>query len=298
MSTSEIINTTLDAYERVISETEKNLLARVLRLVGELDTDAGGRIRANTKNMRLLTTIKTELYKTAGTPVFRRGTKEFLKAFDAIYEKLDPTLPPRYAALHKQVLEDTKQSLSNAAIYHEALRPLNDMLTKAVTTAARFDDLVKDLSGEITGNYARTYATTALTQYAGQNNKFIAEDTGAEWFEYVGSNIKTTRPFCLCCTKKRYIHRSEFKDLLKGKIGDEEVELSSTTNLPKGMIEGTDEDNLIVNVGGWNCRHQLVPISTAAVPQEVKDKIAFKEQRKKNNVEISKATKAEKQTRA
>ena len=124
--------------------------------------------------------------------------------------------------------------------------------------------------------YANTYATTAISQYAGENNKILTDDLGLEWFEYVGSNIETTREFCDHLTEKRYIHKSEIKTILKGEIDGYQCEIYEKTGLPKGMIEGTNEQNFQVNCGGWNCRHQLVPVAKEAIPKNEKEALPYR----------------------
>jgi hypothetical protein len=39
------------------------------------------------------------------------------------------------------------------------------------------------------------------------------------------------------------------------------------------MIDGTTPDNFIVNRGGYNCGHELIPVSEARVPKEVREKV-------------------------
>ncbi len=124
--------------------------------------------------------------------------------------------------------------------------------------------------------YANTYATTAMSQYVGENNRLLTNDLGLEWFEYVGSNIETTREFCEHLTEKRYIHKSEIKTILKGEIDGHQCEIYEKTGLPKGMIEGTTEQNFQVNCGGWNCRHQLVPVAKEAVPKNEKEALPYR----------------------
>lgn len=115
-----------------------------------------------------------------------------------------------------------------------------------------------------------------MTQLAGENNRLFTDDLGAEWFQYVGSVIETTRQFCELLTEKEYIHKSEIKDILNGYIEIDgkvhECEMNPKTGLPKGLIEGTTEQNFQVNVGGWNCRHQLIPISELMVPEHIRAK--------------------------
>lgn len=166
---------------------------------------------------------------------------------------------------------------------------------RAVTSNAKFSDLTRELHEHLTttenkqgalSKYANTYATTSMSQYVGENNRLLTNDLGLEWFEYVGSNIETTREFCEHLTEKRYIHKSEIKTILKGEIDGYQCEIYEKTGLPKGMIEGTNEQNFQVNCGGWNCRHQLVPVAKEAVPLEIRAKFEKKAQDKiDNNIE-------------
>ena len=150
--------------------------------------------------------------------------------------------------------------------------------------------MLDKVSGALS-KYANTYATTAISQYAGENNKILTYDLGLEWFEYVGSNIETTREFCDHLTEKRYIHKSEIKTILKGEIDGYQCEIYEKTGLPKGMIEGTNEQNFQVNCGGWNCRHQLVPVAKEAVPLDIRAK--FEEQETSTPTKAQKPTKTE-----
>ncbi|MDO4813433.1 MAG: hypothetical protein Q3995_07960, partial [Eubacteriales bacterium] len=116
----------------------------------------------------------------------------------------------------------------------------------------------------------------SLSQFTGQNNKLLTDDLGVEWFMYVGSTMERTREFCQHMTAKKWVHVSEIPEILKGHIEYEgevhKCKIYAKTKLPSGMIEGTNEDNFQVNVGGWNCRHQLVPVAAAAVPEEIRNK--------------------------
>ncbi|MBQ7388047.1 MAG: hypothetical protein IJW01_01540 [Paludibacteraceae bacterium] len=111
--------------------------------------------------------------------------------------------------------------------------------------------------------------------FTAQNNKLLTDDLETEWFMYTGSNIETTREFCQHLTEKKYIHRSEIPTILTGKIDDHQCEIYDKTGLPYGMIEGTTPENFQVNCGGWNCRHQLVPVADAVVPADVRRRFEF-----------------------
>ncbi|MBR1480836.1 MAG: hypothetical protein IJ609_02780 [Paludibacteraceae bacterium] len=106
----------------------------------------------------------------------------------------------------------------------------------------------------------------------------MTDDLGTQWFMYTGSNKETTREFCEHLTAKKYIHRSEIPTILTGKIeynGEvHQCAIYPKTNLPYGMIEGTTPENFQCNCGGWNCRHQLVPVADAVVPASLRAKFA------------------------
>jgi hypothetical protein len=92
-----------------------------------------------------------------------------------------------------------------------------------VTSGAKYADLVDEFHKQLESSddstsalakYAKTYATTAMTQLAGENNRLFTDDLGAEWFQYVGSVIETSRQFCELLTEKEYIHKSEIKGII------------------------------------------------------------------------------------
>jgi hypothetical protein len=115
----------------------------------------------------------------------------------------------------------------------------------------------------------------------------INADLGLKWFAYRGSNIKTTREFCLHMTKKEYIHESEFETVLSGNIDCHQCRIYERTGLPQGLIEGTTPENFPTYRGGWNCQHGLYPVPEIMVPKKVREKLeknaTFAENSEKDN---------------
>lgn len=289
-----------EQFAGVITKTEKAIFDSAVELIKRLDIDANGYIKNTTANLKLLSDIKTRLARIANNKDYLRGVKDLAQAFDDIYRKqlayysqsfaaktLGENHKSKFAAMQRVAVANTVEGLTGAGLQTGVLDSLNKMLLKAVTSGAKYSDLVADFKAQLisTGDsqsslakYAGTYATTAMTQYAGQNNKLFTDDLGTEWFEYVGSTIETTREFCNVIIEHHpYIHKSEIPDILKGEIVSQKtgevihVALNPKTGLPKGMIEDTTPENFQINVGGWNCRHQLVPIAKEAVPKEIRD---------------------------
>lgn len=296
-----------EQFANVITKTEKAIFDSAVALIKKLDIDSRGHIRTTTANLKLLSDIKLRLGRMTKSKEYLKGVQELVKAFDDIYraqvsyystqfakKTLTDNAKKKFAAMQRVAVTNTIEGLTGSGVNANVTDELSKMLLRAVTTGAKYSDLVDEFRSKLISSddnvsafakYANTYATTALTQYAGQNNKLFTDDLGTEWFEYVGSQIESTREFCNTLLERhQYIHKSEIKDILAGRITDQktgeviEVEINAKTGLPKGMIEGTTPDNFQVNVGGWNCRHQLVPIAKEAVPKEIRERYECKPQ--------------------
>ena len=315
-----------NAFDGVITKTEQKIFDSAVELIKKLDVDAYGNIKMSTANLKVLSDIKSRLSQIASKDkAYLQGVKELAASFDSIYKSqtvyyakhfaektLNDKAKSKYEAMKRVAVTTTIDGLTGAGLQSNVLDPLAKTLLRAVTSGAKYADLVNELRNQLmttdTGEgslakYAKTYATTALTQYAGQNNRLFTDDLGAEWFQYVGSEIETTREFCHHLTAKEFIHVSEIPDILSGKIEYDgkvhQCKMNPKTDLPYGLIEGTTPENFQVNVGGWNCRHQLVPVAKEAVPQNIRAKFDKQTQeqiaKKKAEEECKKAEEAKKQ---
>ena len=293
-----IIDNESEKFDSVITKTEKAMLSAAVNAIKKLDVDASGNIRTTTANIKLLATIRTKLATVASNKEFMSGVKSVANAMDKLYKAqveyyskafpqktLGENAKKKHQALQQIAISNVANGLSQSALTTSVVEPLNKMLLRAVTSGSKYADLIDEFHKQLESSddstsalakYAKTYATTAMTQLAGENNRLFTDDLGAEWFQYVGSVIETSRQFCELLTEKEYIHKSEIKDILNGYIEIDgkvhECEINPKTGLPKGLIEGTTEDNFQVNVGGWNCRHQLIPISELMVPEHIRAK--------------------------
>ena len=287
----ETLDKSAEWFDGVLKKTEKKLFDESVVLLKDLDLTPDGKVKTSIANLKKIASIKSKLTKLAEGKDYLQSVSEIAKIFDELQKQQNAyfasefpsnTLAENYKdkrALMKQIAtNNTIEALTGAGLQENVTSKLNDILLRAVTSSEKFSDLQeefrKHLIGEDGGTgaltrYAGTYAVTAMSQFTRQNNKLLTQDLGLEWFMYVGSNIETTREFCQHLTKKRYIHISELPDILRGKIDGHQCAIYKKTGLPYGMIEGTTEETLQVNCGGWNCRHQLVPIAKEAVPKEL-----------------------------
>lgn len=308
-------------FDKVVEASEKKILQETLSLIKGLETDAHGNIKTTISNLKKIGVIKTRLTKIANNKQFLAGVAKLIGAFDKIYneqKKYFDSLSSNFVAhtnyhmgasskfelMKSLAAQNVANNLTGAGLSANVTGKISDMLLRAVTTGAKYSDIVSEMHAYLLSTetsqgalskYAKTYAVTALGQYTGQNNKLVTDDLGCEWFMYTGSTIETTREFCAHMTKKKYIHISEFADILAGKIDGHECAIYDKTGLPHGLIEGTTPENFLVNVGGWNCRHQLVPIAKEMVPAEIRAKFEKPKQPTKEEIEAQK--KAEEEAR-
>ncbi len=291
-----------DSFESIATKEQKKLFDEVLTLAKDLETDTLGKVKQTIGNLKRLTQIKAKLAALAKDKDWAAGIAKFAQYFGTLqklqneyYSQHFPeatfseTAKKKNELMKQLAVQNTIEALMGDGLKANVTDKLNDILLRAVTTGAKYSDLQEELRAHLLGKdsgqgalvrYTTTYATTALSQYTGQHNKLLTDDLDTEWFMYTGSNKETTREFCEHLTAKKYIHRSEIPTILTGKIDDYQCAIYPKTNLPYGMIEGTTPENFQCNCGGWNCRHQLVPVADAVVPAALRAKFPNKERQK------------------
>ncbi len=285
-----------DSFDSIANAEQKKIYEEVLTLAKDLETDSLGKVKQSIANLKRLTQIKTKLAALSKDKEWVAGLTHFAQYFGILQKQqnayfadhfpsltLSKTAKEKHELQKQLAVQNTMEALMGDGLKANVTDKLNDILLRAVTTNAKFADLQEELRAHLLGKdggqgafarYATTYATTALSQFTGQNNKLLTDDLDCEWFMYTGSNKETTREFCQQLTAKKFIHKSEIPTILQGRIDDYQCAIYPKTGLPYGMIEGTTPDNFQCNCGGWNCRHQLVPVADALVPTALRAKFA------------------------
>ena len=283
------------AIEKIINHsvgTQDEIYNKIAVLVRNLDVESNGTIKQTIKNLNALNSIKNVIYK-----VFRdnqKGFEDFAKVINEIteiqrlyYRAIDSTYKPTKVAnaIKIEAINKVYENLSGSAIKDTIANKVKDVLTKNVTTGTLFTDMLSEVkevvktteAGKgIFERYVTQITTDAIFQYSAQVEQLTSSDLGYEWFVYSGAIIETSRDFCEACKKKKYIHISEFSNLLSGdfkEFKDLKGEINPKTELPNGMIAGTNESNLLINRGGYNCGHRFIGVPTDSVPKSLRDKI-------------------------
>jgi hypothetical protein len=272
---------------------EQRMFEELLLLIKDLKVK-NGRIVIGMENLKMLNKLRPALERIVFSKEYARDLNAFIKAFSTVavlqndfFSGLhsDFTAGEYYKAIKKTAVENTIAGLTEDSIRANVLEPVRELLRTGILSGQSYASLAESLRNELTGldggngslsRYARTYATDSINRFSREYMAAISEDLGYEWFVYRGSNLETTREFCELMTKKEYVHRSEFGEVLKGLIDGHQCRIYDKTGLPYGMKAGTDEANFPVNCGGWNCGHQLIPVPEESVPEGIRARVREK----------------------
>jgi hypothetical protein len=299
MDFEKIIKTVEKAIERFnkgIPSLQKEMYNGIQEELKRLDT-VNGKIKATVSNLRIITSIKNKLLKLILTDDYKKEVREFAKAFNEVtklqneyWRSVESTFKPKtlLKEIRTQAISDTVAKLTESGIGATIQEQIADVLRTNITTggsyAALTDQLRESLLNTETdgmlSKYAKQITTDSLNQYSAQYTQAVSIDLGFEWYAYQGSDITTTRPFCDAMTDFRYFHVSESPRLLRAedlyymKDGVKtKVPIYERTKLPHGMIPGTNPANFQINRGGYNCGHQIRPVSERLVPEDIKQRV-------------------------
>jgi hypothetical protein len=249
-----------------------------------MDVDATGNIRQTEDNIRRIGLITEELNKVLAGGEYKDAVQSFLASIDEgvqltddIAKKIDASFQPDN--VQRQLLAISKQNAINAffgsGLKENVTQPFLEQLTANVAARAPLNQAVKALQGVIEGTEATdgrllaNVRTTANTAQAIADRSYAAavnEELGIEYFQYLGGEIPTTRPFCEH-REGAIFHRKEIEAWGNGENSAGINDISNGTWA--GRIDGTDSRSIFTFVGGWNCRHFLVPVIKQKVPASV-----------------------------
>jgi hypothetical protein len=217
------IDESIKQWDNAIPGMEKDFFANVMRLVKKLEL-SGDDIKKTVSNLRLMNRIKGELDSALYTKRYLKEVESFIKYFDQVEkiqseyftESFDKFSKPNiWNEIKRQTIEDVVASLTEADISTLVIQPVADLIRDDVMNGSSWSNMVKSLEKLIESRsgldsplkrYSSQIVTDAINQYAAQYNNTITDDLGLQWFQYVGSLVKHSRPFCRSLVAKRWVN--------------------------------------------------------------------------------------------
>lgn len=210
---------------------------------------------------RFLDTIANEVYQSSvtGRP-FNEMVKNIRGQISGVYQRSNEN------AVNRLVDYIDKNRYSENAQIIERVKKAREVLHTKYAS---------DILGNNMRRYASQIAQDSLMQFDGQFTLYKGKEAGITKFQYVGTNITTTRSFC-----RRYLDR----------VFTEEEARSIWQQSWRGK-SGTDP---FINRGGYRCRHSFILYDDDWFTEETDDNI--QEQTKTN--ERQRKEQAEKKTQS
>lgn len=279
-----LLDSVPEALATAAERAQRDAWRKLGPLLAEMDVDADGNIAQTEDNIRRIGLITEELNKVLAGGEYKDAVQKFfgdldqgIVLTDEIAKKISSTFEP--SNVQKQLLVISKQNAINAffgsGLRERVTQPFLEQLTANVAARAPLREAVKALQIVIEGDdktdgrllaNVRTTAGTAQAIADRSYSAAVNEELGIEYFQYLGGEIATTRPFCEHREGGIY-HRKEIESWGAGKnsAGINDIKDGNWD----GRIEGTDSKSIFTFVGGWNCRHFLVPVIKQRVPATV-----------------------------
>lgn len=274
-----------DKLQTVIEKNELKLFKQLLNDLGKLNVE-NGKIVASRENLAKITGIVENLKRA----FLNKDYVDAIKAFAAEIAT--------QAQLNNSILEKTIGSFSDTEMFKAAvqnsqrnalmlldenaitsrfLQPITEILSNATVQSVSFQEAVKTLQNNMIGEnakfskYAKTYVKDAFSIADRQYNDLISRENEIEFYRYDGNKIATTRYFC-CVRYGNIYHRKEIESW-----GNKESLWNNTADSGKcaklkggGRNPDTNKSTIFSYLGGFNCRHVLIPIATDYVPESIK----------------------------
>lgn len=244
----DLFTNSFDEIKSEIEKTDNEIRIILLGLLAGLSTTKG-RVTATVEEINLLMSkFRDEIMNSRYMNTLRFIANKYNKQFKIItnYYRSNADLSNDAILRAKQRHDAIKRSaitrLSN--IDTKIIEPVKTQLIVSTVTKQTVKSLVESVQLPLFTSDMTD--TETLYSTAG---RMISTDYGdvldIEEYEYLGGTIKSTREFCI---------ERDGKTFTK-----EEIESWADEDW-QGKIDGTDDENIFILLGGYNCRHWLKPV--------------------------------------
>ncbi len=290
-SPKEIVTTIdefVDEFSAKMTPIQKDLYNRVELLIKDITVDAEGNIKRTTKNLNIINKVKAELEGVIRKPEYQDLVSNIQESLDEVntlqesyYAKIDKAFetPKVMATIQKQAFDTSVADLTEAGINTNVVSEAVTLLQNNISEGASFSTMQSQLEDFIIGNaetdgklvsYSRQIMSDTMHMTSRKYNALAVDDLGLVWYQYIGSEKPTSRPFCIAMLDKEWVHESELAKCARGSIDGKQISLA-------GLMPDTTGSNLVDRCGGYNCAHALIAVPAENVPNQVRKRFEVEE---------------------
>lgn len=274
----ELIVGSADLFSASMIRAQNRLYNRIIGVLKGLELDADGYIRQSSANRRILREAQNVFDQLIQDPVYRNAVNSqvsIIPKIDALNTKYFIAISKVFSPnknfikdLQKQIIRDVNLNLLNEGVIVNVKQPLNSILSQNVNSGGNFAGFTEQVRNFIKGTdvdgrllrYAKTYVADTLFAYARTWQEAVTTDLDLEFYLYsggltaAGKGSGGSRDFCIERTGN-YYHRKE---------------IESWASLSwQGKNAATTKSSIFTLLGGHNCKHSVIPVSTKIVPDDV-----------------------------
>jgi hypothetical protein len=260
-------------YASAIGKVQKSLYDQLVGILKILELDSEGYVKQNSINRKILNQADNKINEVFSSSKYTNAINNYISVIPQInlnnvkyFTSIEETFKPSriflknlqadtITTIEKYVLRDGLQS--------QVINPLSQILSQNINSGGRFSGFLEQIKTYVVGNpdvegramsYTRTYLRDSLFTYSRTFQQSLTSDLKTEFYMYVGGLIETSRPFCIERAGKIFSHK----------------EIESWASLGwSGKKQGTTESSIFLFAAGWNCSHQIIPVSKTIVPKDV-----------------------------
>lgn len=272
-----------DKFFSDMNKVQRQLLAEVTELLSKFQKDSQGNFILNNANLRLAADVDLRLREALERSEYTEFVTEFASEFNSqigfnedYFRKAFPFFESSELGnqIVRQAQRNAVQLLVNVSPDSDFIYPIKQQIEQAIVNNASFQETLASLTDFVVGDdqvegkilhYAKQIAHDTFAVGDASYAAAVADEVGAEWYRYSGTEIKTTRPFC-AERDGMYFSRKEIELWGDGKRTPGFQWPQSGTWA--GEMEGTNSKTIFTTRGGYNCRHSIMAVSVFGVPKE------------------------------
>lgn len=272
----DLVMTADGRYVSTIGRVQRALYNQLITDLKNLETDADGYIKQNAANRKVISEASRTINEVFSSPIYTSAVSNYVAVvprLDSLNENyfsgLDSTFQTNkqfLRSLQRDTIATVEKYVLKDGLQSQVISPLSQILNQNVNSGGQFSGFLDQVKTYIVGNdqvegralsYTRTYLRDTLFTYSRTYQQSITNDLGLEYYLYSGGLIDKSRPFCIERAGKYFSHK--------------EIESWASEDWA-GKKQGTTASSIFVFAAGYNCGHQIIPVSTLIVPKEVIDR--------------------------
>lgn len=274
------IQSYIDEFIESVGPIEKSIWVKVSMALKELSVNAFGEIKKIASNLKIIKQIQKIIDSVTGSSNYQiivaklnGALQKILKTQTEYFSVMTEKIPAAFITeTQAQYFDLILSQLTEAGIAGNISLKAAAIMRTGIMEGLDYSTLyiqLKDFMIGATGekgkmvSYSGQIVNDALHGASRAYNAKMVEDLNLDWYQFVGSLSKNSRPICPVLVRKQWIHKSEIAGICRGIVDGRKV---ST----EGMIPGTNSENWVNRCNGYNCNHSGMPVSSLVVPRHLR----------------------------